>query len=72
MADFCLKCFNAINKENKTEDDVVMQWDFCERCNNLFGTNIKVDFSSVWKDRQVKEKTKENEIEKEKGADENV
>ena len=32
MADFCLKCFN-INKENKTEDDVVMQWDFCERCN---------------------------------------
>ena len=33
MADFCLKCFNIINNENKTEDDVVMQWDFCERCN---------------------------------------
>ena len=46
--------------------------DFCERCNNLFGTNITVDFSSVWKDRQVKEKTKNNEIEKDKGADENV
>lgn len=46
--------------------------DFCERCNNLFDTNITVDFSSVWKDRQVKEKTKNNEIEKDKGADENV
>lgn len=33
MADFCLKCFNIINNENKTEDDVVMQWDFCEKCN---------------------------------------
>ncbi len=32
MAEFCLNCFNIINKENKTKDDVVMQWDFCERC----------------------------------------
>ncbi|MGN1327580.1 MAG: hypothetical protein ACI4VQ_05870 [Clostridia bacterium] len=32
MAEFCLNCFNIINGENKTEDDVITQWDFCEKC----------------------------------------
>ena len=42
MTDFCLKCFNIINNENKTEDDVVMQWDFCERCNQTLPCVIYV------------------------------
>lgn len=34
MAEFCLKCFNECLHigENLTEDDVIMQWDMCERC----------------------------------------
>lgn len=34
MADFCLKCFNNYlhTGEHLTEDDVIMQWDFCEKC----------------------------------------
>lgn len=32
MAEFCLDCFNEINQENKTINEVVTQWDFCERC----------------------------------------
>jgi hypothetical protein len=33
MSDFCLDCFNKyISDEQKTEDDVIMQWDICEGC----------------------------------------
>lgn len=35
MAEFCLNCFNEkLNHTGKklTEDDVVLQWDFCEGC----------------------------------------
>lgn len=35
MAEFCLACFNQkLNPTGKelTEEDVILQWDFCEGC----------------------------------------
>ena len=34
MAEYCLECFNKClhTGERLTEDDVLMQWDFCEKC----------------------------------------
>ena len=35
MAEFCLDCLNKFigdEKERLAEDDVVMDWDFCEEC----------------------------------------
>ncbi len=32
MAEYCLKCFNIINKTNFTQDDVMTDYDICERC----------------------------------------
>lgn len=32
MAEFCLACFNAMNRLNYTESDVELDDDFCEGC----------------------------------------
>lgn len=32
MAEFCLDCYNKLNNSNLTEDDVVLDDDFCEEC----------------------------------------
>lgn len=42
---------------------------FCEECNNLFNTNIEVDFSGLWKDRQTKENEKVGNTENNKGVE---
>ncbi len=35
MAEFCLKHYNEMFDENLTEEDVVLEMDFCEECGDI-------------------------------------
>ncbi len=52
MAEFCLDCLNKLNGTKRTEDDVILQEDFCEECGKLVPCVVRYRLpleKSFWK-----------------------
>jgi Pyruvate/2-oxoacid:ferredoxin oxidoreductase delta subunit len=53
MAEFCLDCYNKINKTNYTDKDAELEYEFCEGCGKEKLCVIMISRSIGYKFKQL-------------------